>query len=341
MANQIVKDPHIINAVVSTSRYRKGIEDMNLARKEGKSSPDNEWDYGQQANQWLSSSNIKDTFNGSYTPYTDVSKKWMEVVKSLHSDLQDVDIAYETNPDGSPNYSKTLAAMQRISKETVSSAKIENALRAELSPTELNQLSISGRYTFRGVDAKGLADHASSKYQESISANNDAIKGLEGYAKLNASNSENLLRANSSINALREQNKSLKNQLDGEIASIYQNPEQAKSEIYKNGAIQQFAAAHSWEHNKSNLLDNPVQKSEQWERKFFLDKQEFDWKRFKDKHDMAMSEKEYALKFEKARADIFGKASGFTTFIGVDPNIKDPRTAIVILLRIIWIDLLL
>ncbi len=328
MANRIVKDPHIINAVVSTSRYRKGVEEMNLARKEGKSSPSNEWEYGEQANQWLSSPHLKDTFNGSYTPYTDVSKKWMEVVKSLHSDLQDVDIAYETNPDGSPNYSKTLAAMQRISKESVSSAKIENALRAELSPTELNQLSIDGRYTFRGVDVEQLAHHASSKYQSAVNTNNEAIKQLEGYAKLNASNSENLLRANSSIASLKEQNKSLKNQLDGEVASIYQNPEQAKAEIYKNGAIQEFATAHAWEHDKSNLLDNPVQKSEQWERKFILDKQEFDWKRFKDKHDMAMSEKEYELKFNKARKDLFGATSGFTTFLGVSPNVQDPRTAI-------------
>ena len=42
--------------------------------------------------------------------------------------------------------------MQRLSKETVSSGKIANALIASLSPDEMNQLTVDGRYTFRQYD---------------------------------------------------------------------------------------------------------------------------------------------------------------------------------------------
>ncbi len=328
MAKQIIKDPNIQNAYASTQRYRSEVGLMNEARKKGESSPSNEWDFQTKANSWLSSKNLKESFNHQYTPYIDVSKKWMEVVKSLHSDLQDVDVAYETNPDGSPNYQKTLAAMQRISKESVSSTKIENALRANLSPTELNQLSIDGRYIFKDVDQNGLINHASSKTNMLISKNNEAIKGLEGYAKLNSSNSENLLKANSTISSLKEKNKQLQNQLQEEVSYIHANPEQAKAELYKNGAIEQFAIGHSWEHNKSNLLENPVQRSEQWERKFVQDKQEFDWKKFKDVHDMNLADREYQIKLNKSVKDTHGSLSGFTTYFGPGKNITDPKTAI-------------
>jgi hypothetical protein len=42
MANQIVKDPIVKSAVMSTQRKRKEDENIQLAQKAGKSSPDNE-----------------------------------------------------------------------------------------------------------------------------------------------------------------------------------------------------------------------------------------------------------------------------------------------------------
>jgi len=53
MVTNIAKDKNVQNAVSSTARYRKGIADMDAAIKEGKSSPSNEWDFQNQASQWL------------------------------------------------------------------------------------------------------------------------------------------------------------------------------------------------------------------------------------------------------------------------------------------------
>src|SRR5688572_25788167 len=49
MITKIGKDSNIQNAVSSTLRYKKGLSDMEAARKEGKSSPSNEWDFSTQA----------------------------------------------------------------------------------------------------------------------------------------------------------------------------------------------------------------------------------------------------------------------------------------------------
>ena len=337
MVNQVSKDPIVQNAVNSTALYRKEYNLMEEARKEGKSSIQNQVDFKEKASKWLYSKDLGKSFNETYTPYIDVDKKWLEVMKTLHSDLTDQDIAQVTvtNADGTINTTKTLAAMQRVSRETVSAEKIENALRASLTPDDLNQLAINGRYEFRGYDTpQKLEVYSKTKYGTLIRQNEEAIKSLEGYANLKSSNPGEQQKALATIEQLKARNSQLKVEMDEEIAEIYENPEQAKATIYKNGAISQFAVAHSWEHKKDNLLQNPVLESEHWEKKYALDVTDMNlkfraqnWREYIDKEKLDIDKANLLIAQKKLQNDMFGGNAPFETYLGENTNVKAPLTA--------------
>ena len=335
MTKQIIKDPIIQTAVKSAANIKKQTEEMEKAISEGKSSQSNIWDFNSKASKWLNATKAGEAFNGRYTPHVDVEKKWMEVVKGLHSDLVEQDIPYERNADGSINYNKTAAAMQRISKETISSAKIENALRATLSPDELNQLSIDGRYQFREYDTPDkLAVYSKTKFNSQIDLNNSKIKELEGVIGLSTSNPDMQKNAEDIIKSLQNRNKQLQNDLSEELELVKADPDQAKSIIYKNGAIAQFANTFAWENNKENVLANPVLDNEHWEKTYAITRanqalavRSQNWKEYADKKDWDFKQKDIDLKTKKQMIELYGTSAPFETYKGQDTNIKDPLTA--------------
>lgn len=342
MAKQIGKDTTIQNAVSSTAKYKKGLADMEQAIKEGKSSQANIYDFTQKANAYLNSNNVNASFSDRYTQYIDVDKKWLEVYKSLHADLREQDIPYVKNADGTIDYNKTAAAMQRVSKETVSAAKIENALRASLTPDELNQLAINAKYQFRAYDSpEKLSVYADTKYNSQIRQNESKIKELEGVIGLSTSNPEKQKQAQEAIAFLQEKNKYLNSELQEELKLINSDLDLAKTTIYKNGAISQFANAYAWENNKENLLSNPVLEAEHWEKNFALDRAKFDldirqqnWSEYADRRGwdfqqkaQDLANKEFELKYQKQMADMFGGSTTFETYKGKSTAVKAPLAA--------------
>lgn len=333
MTGQIVKDNNVKNAVSSTATFRKEQSFMEEQRKAGKSSPANEWDFNSKASSWLNSSKIGESFSGRYTPYTDVQKKYLEVLKGLHSDLKEQDIPYVIE-NGKVNYNKTAAAMQRISKETVSKEKIENALRSSLTPVELEQLSIDGRYTFKDNTPEQLANQATRKYSTGIEKNNEKIKELRGFANLNTARPALRDKALKTVEELEENNKQLNEQLAEENEYVLSNPENAKILLYKNSSIEQFATANAWEHNKENIMTNPIQQQDNWERNFAQEQTKLNLLISDSAWDKKMDILNYNLKVEeattaaaKAKAKEKGEIGEFNTFLGIDSDIGDPLKA--------------
>jgi len=334
MVKQIGNDKIVRTAVGSTAWLRKQQAQMEKAISEGKSSQQNQWDFGEKANRYLNSNEVGETFSDRYTQFTDVNKKWMEVLKQLHPNLTEQDIPYERNADGSLNYNKIAAAMSRVTKETISADQIENAIHSNLSPDDLNQLNIDGRYQFRGAGVPQLQEYATKKYNANVKTVDDKIKTLEGYLNLTQSNPEEQDKVNKSIESLKQSKIKLENGLKNELDFMSKNPEEAKSEIYKNGAIFEFANAFSWETNKTNLLTNPVLEAQHWEKKYALDQSQFNlsvrsqnWTEYKGTFDMNMANKNYELAVNKQITDLYGASSGFHTYGGESTDIKSPVTA--------------
>lgn len=329
MASSVAKDNNVLSAVQATAQYRKEQKFMEEARQKGESAIQNEYDFSRQANDWINDSNVGASFNGRYRKYIDVDKKWLEVMKTLHSDLLEEDIPYTYNPDGTLNVNETAAAMQRISKEGVSAEKIQNALRSSLSPDELEQLNINGRYQFRNItDPAQLATLATSRTASAIAKNAKTIEDLQGALKLYESDPDKYTKAEQGIKSLQEVNEKLIAEMNEEIEFIKANPEQAKGLIYKNGAIEQFASSYAWENQKSNLLTNPIRQDE-WEAKKFglsvaaakRQEDEFSWRK-------QMDQLNYQLKLEEMNANMYGTAGQFTVYGGKSTSVPNQRVAI-------------
>lgn len=329
MASSVAKDNNVLSAVQATAQYRKEQKFMEEARQKGESAIQNEYDFSRQTNNWLNDSNIGAGFNGRYRKYIDVDKKWLDVMKTLHSDLLEQDIPYVTNPDGTLNINETAAAMQRISKEGVSAEKIQNALRSSLSPDELEQLNINGRYQFRNInDPAQLATLATSRTASAIAQNTKTIEDLQGALKLYESDPDKYTKAEQGIKSLQEVNKRLAAQMNEEIEFIKANPEEAKGLIYKNGAIEQFASSYAWENQKTNLLTNPIRQDE-WEAKKFglsqarfqQEQEEFAWNKF-------MDQENYKLKVDEANAKMYGVPGQFTVYGGKSTSVPNQRVAL-------------
>jgi hypothetical protein len=335
MATQISKDKYVQNAVGSAARYRKEAALMEKARAEGKSSQANIYDFSTKANSWLESESLDESFNGRYTQYIDVDKKMLDVLKQLHPNLTEQDIPYEKNADGSLNYNKIASAMQRVTKETVSANQIENAVRASLTPDEMNQLSINARYTFRGIQTpEQLQEYSRTKFGSQIGSIDEKINKLEGYKNLVTSNSGEYTTTVSMIDDLKVQKGQLQNSLNEELEAIAANPDEAKFQIYKNGAISQFADAFSWQTYETQLLTNPVLEAQHWEKTYALDQSKFalsvrsqNWTEYKGQFDMNMADKNYNLAVKKQLTDLYGAQSGMAFYGGKSTFIKDPAVA--------------
>ena len=336
MVRQIGNDKIVQTAVGSTAWLRKQTQEMEAAIKAGKSSQANIYDFDEKRSKYASSTEVGETFSDRYTPYTDVDKKYMEVLKQLHPNLTEQDIPYERNADGSLNYTKIAAAMSRVTKETVSAAQIENALRTSLTPDDMNQLSINGKYTFRNLQTpEQLQEYSKTKFGSQIKDVDNKIKKLEGYKNLVISDAGEYNKTVSILESLKNQKVQLEDVLNNELKMIAANPDEAKFQIYKNGSIAQFANAFSWETNKTNLLTNPVLESQHWEKTYALDQSKFNlsvrsqnWTEYKGKFDMNMDNKKYELAVNKQMTDLYGAQSGMSFYGGQSTFIKSPEVAI-------------
>jgi len=305
MTTQIVKDSKIQNAVYSTQVYRKGISEMDAARKEGKSSASNIDDFNEQAKVWLNSTTPGEVFRGAYQPYTDVSKKVMDVIGKLHpkSNSQDIAYAYKTNKDGSLDITGILDAMKRQGIKTVDEGQIRTALSAILDANDYNQLAIDGRYKFRDVNSGRLQEIATDDYISQKKFAESQIMNLNNQRKMNIGDPNKTEEIEKRIKFYQDQlgnrQKGIKGQLDinleTNIEEAQNNPDGVKARLYTDGFIKQFASAFKWSEEESKVVDSPYEKVRQWKAENALRWTEFSQKKKMDELNYNLN----VLKFEE------------------------------------------
>jgi hypothetical protein len=332
MATSIIKDQNVQNAVSSTSWYRKQLAEMEKQVTEGKSSVENIEDFNKQASAWLSSEKAGQVFRGRYSPYVDVKKKIMtDVIGKINPNLREEDIPWTINPDGTPNIGDIAAVMTRVSGEAVTAQQLQNAINASLNPADLNQLAISGRYQFKNATPEALANVAQNKYKKTEDSINEMITQLEGHANMSKSNAAEYNKTLESIDQLKAKKATLPSQLERELKWVSENPEEAKAEIYKDGFINSFAEAFSWEKKKKTILDNPYQNykfkledQQLKKQKLDLDKQQFSWKQTMDVKNYDLEKDKYDLQLKK----LYGDVNTPTAYLGESALVKDPKIAV-------------
>ena len=273
MTKQVANDKFVQNAVSSTAWYRKQVAEMEQAIKEGKSSQANIWDFNQKANTYFQSTDLKQSFSDRYTPFTDVKKKAMDAIKALHPELQKYDIPFEV-VNGQIVVDKKgkeaiADAMQRYKIEGIDEGQIKAAIAATLTPDDINQLSIDGRYQFRGVTPEQLVNRATEQYRVNKENAVASLKYLEQQRGV-VTDPTQLASVEKKIEYYKKQIgvDGRPGELDAEFAAdlknARENPDAVKTSIYKDGFVKEFSNAFSWKNVEMEYVKNPIRDQMNW-----------------------------------------------------------------------------
>lgn len=334
MATQIIKDPNIQNAVASTAWYKKQREKLDDAYQSGKSSIANVKDFERQASAWLSNDKVGQTFRGKYSPYIDLQKKFQDVIKSVNPSASSEDYAYTQfmDKDGSIKTGDLAAAMSRVTKEGVSRETIENAIRASLTPDDMNQFRIDANYRFRDIsDPDQFKSALTSGYANQVKQLDYQRSVLQGIVN-STGNEVDKLKAQTSIASIDSTKLKLKNTLEERVGLANENLEAAKLDLYKDESIFQTANAFSWEKKATQLMTNPALQARFEQKRIDISERGLsqtilmdNWKMQQDviKNDQWRQDHELSVK------KLYGEGSGFTAFLGkATANLALPTTAI-------------
>ena len=320
MTNQIVKDANVQNAVSSTAWLRKQQAEMEKAISEGKASQANIYDFNDIAGKYLNSKKIGEKFNGRYTQYTDVKKKALDAIKALHPDLIKYDVPFKVDANGKIDTRFYADAMKRYKIEGISEAKIAQAIYANMTPDDLNQLRIDGKYQFRGADYEQLTERAKAEYDSQKAQATSALELLETQRAV--------VTDPSKLDEIENQIEYYKEQLgvDGKPGVLdekfYKNielartdPDAVKYNIYKDGFVKEFANAFKWSSKEEEAVVNPYKAQENWAAEMKLKQAQFQQDKYEFGVNTELKTQEIALKAQEIalkQAELYGDNSPWT-----------------------------
>lgn len=326
-ASQIAKDPIVQAGIISASNMKYNMDIMKEDRKSGKLTPDNEYDYMDEYNKWKANPDLSSPFAYNYSTNIDINKKWLDVLKSINSSANLTDIPFETDATGHVDYNKIATVMTERGYKGVSPDQLKAAVQSSLSEADMNQLRISAKYRFRSYSPDDLVRMSDVKYQSQRTELLAKKEQLEGQLKLYPETTALGAKMKNSLDYIDSQlgTTNQKGKLDinreNEAAWIRSNPDGAKTEIYKNGYIDQFSKAFSYMDESTKYVESPYTKYDQWMKGYAMDVQKYNLDVNKFQHTMdqdAISNELERLKIAQKDKELKGTGIQFTTAAGID-----------------------
>jgi len=317
-AKSIYSDPIVQNSVQGTMSYKKGLADIEQAKKDGKWNVANETVFQDEVNRWLGDKTVgsksSQYFTG-YTPYTDVNAEFLKYWKETNP-TEDMSNAYYTDASGKTAINpvlfkgKTPAQIQSVWNLVKGNANVQQ------------QLGIDGKYQFRGQTPEAIYNQLGVQTKASIDENNKAILNLQ--AKAATGNTE----ASAQIEQLKKFNIDAEKSLAEYAQALQTNPDAVKSAITSQRTLSSLIGAYTYQTmEKSPLWETSFQENkfrietEQWQRTFDFNREKFGW-------DKQMDMLKYSLDVEKNKKDKQA-LEGIINPAAVDPTetVKDENTA--------------
>ena len=177
-ASQIYKDEQIKNGIVSTMQVRKGITEMETARKEGKNGPSNDSAFNTRLSSYAKSLDPKASFNYNYEQYTPVEENMRKIITGMLPSGTTTDEAFMTDPKTGKQVLADYVLKNGF--KGVKPDQIKAALRIGLSPKDWRQLELDGVYNYSNVPADQFSDNVYKRYQETIKPYQDKIDLIDG-----------------------------------------------------------------------------------------------------------------------------------------------------------------
>lgn len=321
MATQIVKDPTIQGALLSTQRVRKGQEELETARKAGKSSVQNEQWWNKSLNDWMDDGDMKSQFNGRYVEYRDMEEKLRGVAEKVHEYDQSVEIPYKRDNGGNVLYfdakgNVTTAdrgkprideAILKTKVKGKSAEKILSNFYTSLDENDMQQLRIDGWYHYRGYTGDGFKNKMISDITETYNAkkkniSDEVINLTTELATNNKLTAEQKTALQSQINKYNSYLKDggFDKELQSRLSNIATTDETAlKQSVYTEKFLTRLANDISYQTYETEFKNNPYFDAEMkkkdlefkyWDaaerfkrddRDYWLDKAKFEWDKAK------------------------------------------------------------
>ena len=335
MATQIVKDPTIQTAIVSTQKIRKGQQELDAAKQAGKASVQNEAFFYDTVNKFLSDGQLNSSFNGQYIQYTDVDKKLREVAEKVHEYDKTVDVPYRRDANGQVLVGKdgnpiVDTAMLEITTKGKPAQKIYDNFKMSLTENDIQQLHIDSWYHYRGATKDMFRKDALSTYELTKKQVSDGLVAMGVELSSNPKlTSNDRLAIEARMKNIREQIDSgaLEKNLQQKLAQIETGDlESMKYSLYTDRYLTQLANAMAYESVSTAYKDNP----------FF--KAEMDIKNLQFKYDNAAKEQyRWELSYKQKdrelalrSAELYQKAGGIGPIVeagGLPTDVKAPTVA--------------
>lgn len=267
MANQIAKDPNIINAVSSGQKYREQVKKMQEDISNGKSNPANNFRFNKRASQWLNSTNLNDSFNAYYQPPIDVWAKIKDVAKEVGIDEQDVQQMYQTDErgevirdkkTGEPIWNPIMAEKILKGKDA---GKILSAFQSALTPADYEQLAMNGEYEKAHYTPDMLKVELKNSSNEQLDFINNKIKDLKFALyqenQKNDKDQEKLNSLNSQIQYFEKNGQNIMTSLEKAMTQADSNPDAVRASLYTNNYLTRMSKTLSSQDVSTKYSINP------------------------------------------------------------------------------------
>lgn len=164
IATTVAKDQYVQDAVYSTAEYKNRLETLKKVREKGDNySPQNEWDYLNDVNAWMSDPAVgKKLGHKEYANYVDLNETALKYFKDKHPN---------TIVRQNPVTGEMAAYVLNEGKETyISATDVQNEFRAMVSsdPKLSNQLRINTQFNLQGQDPTKYFGRLDSAYKKNI-----------------------------------------------------------------------------------------------------------------------------------------------------------------------------
>lgn len=312
-ASKIQGDPIIQKSIASAMRVKKGITELDEAKKAGKSSPQNEYYLTSQINSWMNSSDLNQEFTGSYSPYIDVVDEVMKVYKEM-PDSENLERDAFRMENGKLTYNPTLLKGK-------STKRVQDVIDLVTGkPDVANQLVIDGEYKYKGLSPEQLFKSMTESTSNQISNINESIRSLQ--TRIATDGTVNPQEVNSELTNLKQYAAQLKDGYNQHIELLNNNPSALKTSLAKQELSSNFLGAFSSE----IAVDNPLWKAYLDEQNASLAQQKFIWEQGKDIRDYNLNVKKYELDVQKEVNSASKKKKEEGGGISTSPSLVDEST---------------
>lgn len=332
MAGTIAKDPNVISSVQSTAQRRAVQDKRQKDIDSGNYNPANNYLYELSDNEWFNNPNVGAGYTGYYKTPVDVWGKIKDIAKEVGIDERVVPNLFETDERGRIKKDENGKAIFNnvMVEETFKgkdSSKILSAFQNALTPSDYEQLSIEGRYNYRGVSPEQLQQTVVNSLDKDVRFNNGKIELLkislaeeENKAKTNQYDEELIASLKNEIKYFEGRNTQIETSKRKSLEAIARDPEAAKASLYTENYLSSMSEVLSSKAVSKKYSVNP-----HFEVNMRINEFEQDQRQWAADYNLRLRADERAQKEYEAKAQALAAQAAYFQTGGVDTPINaDP-----------------